>query len=88
MNVTVSPKISKRINARVKSGQYQTPGDVIAAAISSLDQQENFGNFAPGELDALLAEAERDIERGDVLDADEVFAELRRMSAARRAKAG
>ena len=55
---------------------------------AQLVQQEQSGSFGPGELDELLTEGERDIERGDVLDADEAFAELRRLSAERRSKAG
>lgn len=42
------------------------------------------GNFAPGELDRLLAEGEADIERGDLHDGDEAFRELDELSAALR----
>jgi len=64
----------------VKSGKYPRPEDVVAAAVSSLDQQERFGDFAAGELDKLLAEGERDIANGDVIDGDRAFAELRRLA--------
>ena len=84
MNVLLPPRIQKIIKDRVKSGKYQSAEDVISAAVVSLEQNELFGDFAAGELDALLAEGERDIQAGAVLDGAEVFAELRRRSAARR----
>ena len=84
MNVSLPDGVRKLIEARLQSGQYATAEDVIAAAVVHLDQHEQLA--APGgkELDALIAEGEADIERGEVLGLDEVFTELRRMSAHRR----
>jgi len=65
----------------MKSGGYSTPKDALLAGLASLEQQEKFGDFAPGELDKLLAEGEADIEKGDLVDAEEVFAELRQLGA-------
>ncbi len=45
---------------------------------------ERFGDFALGELDALLAEGERSLDGGGASGADETFDELRRRSAERR----
>jgi antitoxin ParD1/3/4 len=84
MKVLLPPRIQKIIDDRVKSGKYHSAEDVISAAVASLEQDELFGDFKAGELEALLAEGERDIEAGEVLDGAEVFAELRRRSAARR----
>ena len=44
------------IEQRVKSGQYHSAEDVVSAAVAQLDQQEQIGDFEPGELDRLLAE--------------------------------
>ena len=84
MNVTLPPRIQKFIDDRVNTGAYRTAEDVISAAVENFQQNESFGDFAHGELDALLAQGERDIQAGDVLDGEVVFAELRRRSAARR----
>jgi putative addiction module CopG family antidote len=59
MNLSLSPQVRKQIEQRVRSGTYRTPEDVVAAAVSTLDQQESTGDFQPGELDRLLAEGER-----------------------------
>jgi antitoxin ParD1/3/4 len=87
MKLSLPLPIQALIDDRVKSGKYSTPEAVIAAAMLMLEQHEKLQEFAPGEIDALLAEGERDIDRGDVMDADEVFAELKRLSDQRR-KAG
>lgn len=39
----------------------------------SLDQQEWLGDFAPGELDELLAEGEQSISQDGTLDGNEAF---------------
>jgi Arc/MetJ-type ribon-helix-helix transcriptional regulator len=84
MNLALSPHVEKLITDHVKSGRFGSPEEVITAAISSLDQATAFGDFAPGELNDLLAEGDRDIENGDVLSGEEVFASLRRRSADQR----
>jgi hypothetical protein len=45
----------------------------------ALDQQARIADFAPGELDELLAVADREIERGEVLDGEDVFRKLRNL---------
>lgn len=73
MNLLLGPEMQKLIDERVKSGRYATPEDVVAAALLTLDQQEQFGDFASGELDELLAEGERSIKRDGTLDGNEAF---------------
>ena len=73
MNIFISPKLQKLIDERVSSGQYASAEDVVAAALTTLDQQERFGDFAQGELDELLAEGERSIDEDGALDGDECF---------------
>ncbi|HLW64335.1 MAG TPA: hypothetical protein VKS79_03380 [Gemmataceae bacterium] len=85
MNLSLAPDIQKRIVERVNSGRFASPEEVVAAAILALDQQEQFGNFQPGELDALLAEGEKSIGKYETLDGDEAFA-MRRMRRARKRK--
>jgi antitoxin ParD1/3/4 len=82
MNLSLSPDVQKLINERVNSGKYSTPEDVVAAAIVALNQQEQFGDFEAHELDNLLAEGKRSIERDGTLDGDEAF----RLRSQRRAQ--
>ena len=85
MNLTLPPQIQKLIEDRVRSGRYQTPEDVVSAAVAQLDVREQAGDFDPGELDALLAEAERG---GESLDGEQVLAELRNLRERGAAGAG
>lgn len=73
MNLSLDPKLQKLIDERVKSGQYASAEDVVAAALLTLDQQERFGGFAAGELDTLLAEGEQSIVDEGTLDGEEAF---------------
>lgn len=77
MHLAISPELQRLIERRVRSGQYATPEDVLAAAMHSLDQEETRAEFISGELDHLLEEGE---ESGELLDGEEVLAELRRLS--------
>jgi len=73
MNVSLKPDVQKLIDERVNSGEYSSPEEVVEAAVLALDQLENFGDFEAGELDRLLAEGERSLERDGTLDGDDAF---------------
>ena len=81
----LKPEFQRIIDEQVQSGRYQSVEQVVEAALGALEAQEGFGNFAPGELERLLAEDERDIANGDVVDGATAFANLRARSATRRA---
>lgn len=74
MNMPITPDVQLLIERRMASGNYATPDDVLRAALHSLEQEEELGEFAPGELDALLAEGEQS---GPALDGEAVLVELR-----------
>ncbi|CAN5426220.1 hypothetical protein BH10CYA1_BH10CYA1_59440 [soil metagenome] len=75
--MNLSPEVQKLIDAKVKSGQFATPDDVVAAALLTLEQQEWLGDFAKGELETLLRDGEKSISEDGTLDGDEAF-QLRR----------
>ena len=56
MNLVLPPQILKLIEDRVRSGRYQTPEDVVAAAVAQLDLQEREGEAAAAEFDEMLAD--------------------------------
>ena len=77
MNVSIDPELRKKIEEKVTSGRYATPEDVLHAGLAALEQQESFGDFGPGELDALIAEAEQSIRDQGTLDGDQALQERR-----------
>lgn len=84
MEITLSPTMQEFVDRKLREGAYDSPAHIVEAALATLQQQETYGNFAPGELDELLAAGEADIEAGRVHDGEEVFRDLERRSAARR----
>jgi antitoxin ParD1/3/4 len=84
MNLSLDPELQKLIDERVQSGKYASPEAVLAAALRTLEQQERLGDFAAGELDALLAEGEHSIEQEGTLDGDEAFRQRRERRAQAR----
>ncbi len=75
MQLTLTPQLQHLIDEKLKTGRYQSAEDVILAGLQSLHDIED--DFQPGEMDALLALGEADIERGDILDGGEVFKAIR-----------
>ena len=75
----------KRIEDQISRCGYATPDDVVAAALAALEQNEQAGEFEPGELDRLLAEGEAG---GPPLDGEKVLAELRALRFRQPGKTG
>jgi putative addiction module CopG family antidote len=84
MKIALDAKLEKLIEHQVKSGKYASAEEVIAAALFSLDQQEQFGDFKPAELDELLAQGEQSIEEEGTLDGERAYKERYRRRAQRR----
>ena len=82
MRLTIPQDVQKRIEDRMKSGQYATPGAVIAAALLVLENRESLGKFAPGELKKLIAEGERG---GPSISGEQVFKGIREFQSGKRA---
>ncbi|HUO07669.1 MAG TPA: type II toxin-antitoxin system ParD family antitoxin [Phycisphaerae bacterium] len=80
MQLSLDNEIQRRITDRVNSGQYGSPEEVIAAALAALEHEERAMEFAPGELDRLVAEGDAS---GPALDGDTVLAELKAKHRAR-----
>lgn len=87
MELSLGPHAEKLIRAKMKSGEFATPEDVVLAALRLLMQKPD-DEFAPGELRALLDVADEQIDRGEVLDGEKVLRELRELRAQSRSKAG
>lgn len=73
MTVKLTPKMKKFVDKRVRSGGYASAEEVLMAGLAALEQQENFGNFAPGELQALIDEGEKSIREEGLITIDESY---------------
>jgi len=84
MQISLSPKMQKFVEEKVRAGLYASPNEVIEAGLESLEEKELFGDFEAGELSSLIAEGQRDLDEGRFEDGDVVFQKLRETSEARR----
>ncbi len=85
MNVTLKPELEKLIGDEVKAGRSSDPNEFLNRAVYPYAVARHLGQeYSAEETDRLIAEGLKDIERGDVIDGEEAFRELRAHSAARR----
>ena len=84
MKLSLKSATRRLIERRLKSGRYSSADELVHAGLLALQQQEEFGDYAPGELNVLLEAGERSIDEEGTVDGDAVFAELRRRSQRRR----
>ena len=88
VNISITPELDAFLRSRVKSGRYQTTSEVVREALRLLERQERERDEAFRQLKARLETGADQAERGELLDGDEVFDELREMiEERRRAKA-
>ena len=84
VNVSITPELDAFLRSRVKSGRYQTTSEVVREALRLLERREQDREEAILELKAKLDRGVGQAERGELLDGDEVFKELREMIEERR----
>jgi antitoxin ParD1/3/4 len=82
MNVQLRPDLERFIEEQVKAGHFTSPSQVVEAGIARLMLDTDPANgacedFAPGEMDQILAIANEQIDRGEVLDGETVFDDIR-----------
>ena len=82
MNVSLTPELEKYVNQQVKSGLYQTASEVIRAGLRSLKGHPKLTQpQLPGtleELEDLLDERIAALDRGEGVDGEVMFRQLRK----------
>ena len=84
VNISITPEIDAFLQSRVDSGRYQTTSEVVREALRLLERQEQERDEAFHQLKARLEKGAAQAERGELLDGDQVFDELREMIEERR----
>jgi antitoxin ParD1/3/4 len=79
VNISITPELDAFLQSRVQSGRYQTTSEVVREALRLLERQENERDEARRQLKAKLERGAAQADRGELLDGDEVFDELREM---------
>jgi len=76
MNVSLTLELEQLIKDKVNSGKYNSVSEVIGEALRLLDERDRFREKRLAELKAKIREGIEASERGEVVDGEEVFAEL------------
>jgi antitoxin ParD1/3/4 len=84
VNVSLTPELDAFLQSRVRSGRYQTSSEVVREALRLLQHQEKQRDVSLRELRAKLKRGAAQAERGELLDGDTVFDELRGLIEERR----
>ena len=86
LNVSLTPELEQFVQSRVASGLYQTASEVIREGLRLLEERERARDAALAELRAKIRRGAEQADRGELLDGEAVFEEIRQLSARRRAE--
>lgn len=88
MNISITPELEKFVQQEVETGLYQSASEVIRAALHRLkedkERKPRFMVSSKAELEEKLLEGITELDRGEGLPCEQVFAELKAHSAKRR----
>ena len=85
MNVTLKPELERVIDAEVKSGRSTDSSEFLNRAVYHYLIARDLGEeYTAEEIDRAISEGLEDIDRGDTVDGEEAFRQLRAHSASRR----
>lgn len=88
VNISITPELDAFLQGQVQSGRYQSTSEVVREALRLLERQEQERDEAFVQLKAKLQRGAAEAERGELVDGDQMFEELREMiEERRRAKA-
>jgi len=76
MKVSLTPKLEQHINDKVNSGKYSSISEMIGEALRLLDERDQRRDKRLAELKEKIREGIETSERGEVVDGEEVFAEI------------
>jgi Arc/MetJ-type ribon-helix-helix transcriptional regulator len=85
MNVNLNSELEKFIEDEVRCGRSNDPNEFLNKAVYHYLLARDLGqDFTAQQVDALIVEGLEEIERGDVIDGEEAFRQLRARNAERR----
>ncbi len=76
MNISLTPELEQLVKDKVSSGKYNSVSEVMGEALRLLEERDRIRDQRLAELKAKIQEGIEASERGEVVDGEEVFAEI------------
>ncbi|MEH2011001.1 type II toxin-antitoxin system ParD family antitoxin [Nostoc sp.] len=76
MNISLTPELEQLVKDKVSSGKYHSVSEVMGEALRLLEERDRIRDQRLAELKAKIQEGIEASERGEVVDGEEVFAEI------------
>ncbi|MEH2296458.1 type II toxin-antitoxin system ParD family antitoxin [Nostoc sp.] len=76
MNISLTPELEQLVKDKVNTGRYHSVTEVMGEALRLLDERDRVREQRLAELKAKIQEGIEASERGEVVDGEEVFAEI------------
>ncbi|MBW4497747.1 MAG: type II toxin-antitoxin system ParD family antitoxin [Oscillatoria princeps RMCB-10] len=76
MNISLTPKLEQFIDERIKSGRYSSASEVLGEALRLLWERDCHREARLAELKEKIRIGIEELDRGEGIDGEEVFAEL------------
>ncbi len=70
MNVSLTPKLEKMVQAKVKSGRYNSSSEVVREALRLLEQHDHLRTIHLKELRSRIDEGLTSLDRGEGVDGE------------------
>jgi len=84
MNISLTPELERRIAEKVESGLYNTASEVVRDALRRMFEPDEERARLKAKLNAEIDEAIAELDRGEGIPGEQVFAELDSLIASRR----
>ena len=86
MNVSLTPELEQFVQNKVESGLYYSASEVIREGLRMLQEKEMLKQIQIEELRKEIQKGIEQADRGELVDGEEVFENIRAKSRARRSK--
>ena len=84
MNVSLTPELEKLVSSKVSSGRYQSASEVIREGLRLLDDQDRLRELHLEEVRRKIQTGLDQLDRGEGIPGEEVYARMKQKSNAFR----